>query len=848
MATPNLSVFVPIKIFKYAQTLFKCSDGNQDETTYPKAMLKSDTCIKTVQHYYSQNAYSRVAVPGAVAPPVNSSMAPEFVKAFFAALLYFKKLDPPTNQFLYPQSAAPLNAALEDIVYDINRAGVVADPTQQRVAAAMAGGGDFDFSKIIKLSKDEPSGFVPYMVNSIAGSYSDEYLSEMNSKIKKVYNQFGGFKKTSKDVIGSLEDLDRLLRDDLSQQVNDSVFKRYYKTYPVTYQTGGAYGDQGKAVQDAWEMYKKGTPEEKEVFNAIGRFMFYADTTPATANAPVQYTLQNLSLNGDENLADKKGFIRFNMKKLRNPTIPAAKYQEYENMLNTVLGGAPAVYAATANAAAGMPARTGNRRSIPILLTMLPDGGGNYVEVLKTAFAYWYSLPNLNAAPAGMVAGNLGLSFLNGAVGPAGDVIDTNCPDLNTIMPCDDALFEKLIKDDLPTGDDVDYKFNTDAKYNKWKNDVRYDENTKRIQRKKNGKWEEVIDPTDKEKYREFFNTSNKCFNSFFRTQTNQECCDLMDLLMQGNNKDFLKKVTANGGITFQALDDSFREVNPYTVIKFLEGFKFYKIKEYSPIHGSIYKYPCYRWWKDNVLKTLPDLTDQQKRTLGNMPSLEPLLDMSVAFINGNINILNPHIDSMDSTSEKDERLEKRNVIRFVQTPYKRGRLLWGPTRETIHGNIGKFMKNKYSPIVPIGLFGGQQFTALIGGSDKKDKKNTEIILDDTEIEPQFATSISTDLKAIIDSLKNNNKFLRADEMRKINEDLNKYAELEVKLYEKILLINKYIKIAYYINDNEREFLSDSKIKHQIAEYLEYFKDYSNKDMELKNLGSVLKNMINDKL
>ena len=82
--------------------------------------------------------------------------------------------------------------------------------------------------------------------------------------------------------------------------------------------------------------------------------------------------------------------------------------------------------------------------------------------------------------------------------------------------------------------------------------------------------------------------------------------------------------------------------------------------------------------------------------------------------------------------------------------------------------------------------------------------------------------------------------------MEKINEDLNEYAKLEVQLYEKILLINKYLKIAYYMNDTDRESLSDNAIKQKIAEYLEYFKEYSGKDMELKNLGSVLRSMIND--
>jgi len=149
------------------------------------------------------------------------------------------------------------------------------------------------------------------------------------------------------------------------------------------------------------------------------------------------------------------------------------------------------------------------------------------------------------------------------------------------------------------------------------------------------------------------------------------------------------------------------------------------------------------------------------------------------------------------------------------------------------------------SPVLPIGLFGGQQFTAHFGGGNNK---NVEIVLDQTDIVPQFASHIADDLKTLINSLKSNNKFIRSSEMKEINDMLNNYADLEVKLFQKILLINKYIKVAYYLNDNDREYLSDSKIQNYINQYLEIFKDFSNKDIELKNLGSILKGIVNDKL
>lgn len=845
MANTNPKPFEPIKIFNYVETLSKCCKSI-NETTYKKAISAGPLCLKAVQHYFHTSAYPNSGQPLQPFAPINANMAPEFVTAFFAALKFFKKLDPPTNQYLYPQSANPLNAVLEEIVYAtgtlVNAA--AADPTQAQVQAAMAGGGNFDLKKIIKLTKNEQEGYVPYDVNNIAGTYTDEYLEEMNLKIKKVYNQFGGFKKVSKEVIGSLEDLDRFLREDLLNQVNNSVFSKYYKSYPVTYQTGGVLAAHGKAVKDAYDLYVAASPAHREVFDSFGNFVYY------TQSAPGNYTYSRL-LKGEDINALPAGFVRFNLTHLDVTSLPAGDYQGYRTAVNNHFGG-NAVYGASFNPAPPQINRQGQARKIPILLTMLPDsGGGNYNDVLKTAVAYWYTAAQLDDAVGGGPGAASTLSQIGGipANGAPADQINTTRPSLDKIVGCDDEVYDNLIRGDAE-GEDVETNTKTqfDKKY--WNRDVRYDENTKRMQYKNkiSKKWEDIIDPTDKENYTKYFNTQKKCFNSYFKTNTHQECCDLMKHLMNGDYKKFLDLVSGKNGapaLTFDALETSFKEVNPYTVVKFLEGFGFRKVQEYNVIHGTVYKFPCYAYWKKNILKTL-DLTTIQKNNLETMPNLDLLLDMSVAFVNDNPNILNPGIDPMADTSSKDEELEKRGVLRFRMRNPEINKLSWGPVSSRIRGNIAKFMRPYYtSPVLPIGLFGGQQFTAHFGGGNNK---NVEIVLDQTDIVPQFASHIADDLKTLINSLKSNNKFIRSSEMKEINDMLNNYADLEVKLFQKILLINKYIKVAYYLNDNDREYLSDSKIQNYINQYLEIFKDFSNKDIELKNLGSILKGIVNDKL
>jgi putative sterol carrier protein len=267
---------------------------------------------------------------------------------------------------------------------------------------------------------------------------------------------------------------------------------------------------------------------------------------------------------------------------------------------------------------------------------MLPDsGGGNYAEVLKSAFAYWYR-QNLDDAPGQGVGGAQPLSQIGGIPPPnaQADVINTTRPSLDKIIGCDDEVYDRLISGEE---EGADVELNTKTKFDKiyWNREVRYDENTKRMQYKNKitKKWEDILDPTDKENYTKYFNTQKKCFNSFFRTPNHQDCCDLMKHLMNGDHQKFLDSVSGKNGappLTFDALDTSFREVNPYTVVKFLEGFGFRKVQEYIPPYGTVNKFPCYSYWKKNILKTL-NLTTAQKTNLETMPNLDVLLDMSVA-------------------------------------------------------------------------------------------------------------------------------------------------------------------------------------------------------------------------
>ena len=219
---------------------------------------------------------------------------------------------------------------------------------------------------------------------------------------------------------------------------------------------------------------------------------------------------------------------------------------------------------------------------------------------------------------------------------------------------------------------------------------------------------------------------------------------------------------------------------------------------------------------------------------------------MSVAFVNNNLYLLNPELTQGQSSVSNDSLLDERKIKKYVPPTYPNlyEANSWNVIRSKLKRNaIGNLPLYNNLPILP--PFGGQQFV-LRGGSDDK---RVEIVLDKTEIIPQFTSQIAEDLKLLIDSLKSNNKYLSGKEMEKLNQELEEFRESEVKLLNKVLLINKYIKVANLLNENEKQYLTENKIKKLISYYYENFKDFSEKDLELKGISSYIRAILkNDTL
>jgi hypothetical protein len=746
-----------IKSFKYLETLYKCCSGDE-KITYDRCVAKGDAEKALIESFFDNSSYK-----GRPASFKQGALPAPFLEAIIHDLMMFEKCDPYDNSGMTGQT---LDTALKEVIWKNDNQ----HDDQVHSGEALGGG----LNKIITLSKKEQSSFVPYKVYQLAGSYTEDYLQKMNSKIRRLDSQFGGFRKVTKEITGSIEELDTLLRTDLEHQMRSSLNKRYYKKYNS--QKGGSGNG---IVHKLWDAYKESTPEERAVFESFAWFM--------AKDIPVSGTEVGggKALTGDRDSAS------------------------YVHVTDGDLAGQQV----RINMTAGDTTKEG--KNTPLLLEWLPEK-----KSLRDLARNWW------------MGQEEGLMTMLKASG----VETTDPKSLDDVFSCDGRMLDKVKSSELNTAD-VTYDFSTDfdthnaIKKNNWKLGP-----DGAFQRKRDDGTFETFDPSDP-KYREYFRSANKCFNSYLEIN-NDKCCEIIEKLIEGNGEDFMKKIATND-ISISSLDKEFDKQNPYTIRQVLRSFKFPEIAVWDPfVKGKLKKFPNFTYWVKNVLPSESSLTPEERKKLATNSGLKDVLNMCVSFINNNVQILNPNVQPFQGTNMESKVLSARNVSRYTEDPTPKPEVSWNSSyRQIMRAASRNQLSNSLfsSPFITSGLQFG---VPMVGGNG--DSKNG-IVLQETEVVPQFATNIANDINILLQSLKSTNKVLKSSEMEKINKELNEFQNLEIELYRKILTINKYIKIAYLMNDDNNEYISLDKIRQQIANYTDLFSEYSSKDLELKNIGSFLK-------
>jgi len=659
-------------------------------------------------------------------------------------------------------------------------------------------------SEIIDLEQTTQVGGAPFLATKLVGSYKDNYLKELSSEIKKVYNQFGGFRKTNKEIIGTIDELNTLLHNDINQQIINSLEKRYYKNYL----TGGASDD----VQKVLRVVVKGNVEQTDLL-LFNTFIMIMELEGGDHNKEWRWmgdvSQQGITLNPSNE-------YRLNLKRVNLRT-------------DSVAG------------------QTGNTAFL--IQNFIPESGGGQIE-----------LPNggLESDPLWLKKAFEDLLRNNTAASAYGNLDTTGS--LGDKLNCDEIIRDELSKtemDDVEMLMDDPYKVNKEIVKNGW---TRMDDGN---YEKKLNDGTRIVYKKDTSEYNQLFTAANRCFSSQL-TASNENCCEWMDAVLKGNSEKLLDFINTNK-ISFLGDAKNINQAHPLLVLKVLKAFGFreelvYDMEKPGGYNGKIWKIQTINKWKTKYLdRKFPPA--QVTSIMGNT-KLILYLSLLVDYVNANPSLINEGmVKSSGMNIQKiqvPEEFEKRGVIPCI-APSKKNKYStdWNELSKNINNVQGSFFRGmNFNSHLPFGMTNllpltqtwgfGNVFrgTTLRGGSH--DGKQ-EVFIDQKETVPQFTHQVGKEINTLLTRLNGLNKPLKKSDVERIKNKLNDFHRLEVELYNTILMINKYAQLASIFNkDSGRETVSMSTINNYVNRYQPLVDKYENTKTGLEGLLTILKEINDD--
>jgi hypothetical protein len=670
-------------------------------------------------------------------------------------------------------------------------------------------------SKNINLEQMSQVGGVPFKTNKLVGSYSDDYLKGLTSEIKKVYNQFGGFIKTNKEVIGTIDDLNVLLHNNIQQQLINSLEKRYYKNYL----TGGASSD----VQKVLKVLRDGNLDkgDLDLFNAFIMVMELKDgdhaTQQWTSMGPVRS--DGLSIN-------PKNEYRLNLK--RSKIVGPVRKDDV-------------------NVSGKRPDLTGDDRIMkgmdPLLIRcFIPYSSGGKFEDdrgnLHTEKNWLYN--------------EFDAVFTQGAGGRDFNTFGS----LSSKLDCDEMIRKELLKVKENTAMMINdpYKKNPDIDDHSWekRNDGTYQKNL--------ADGSSVVYKEDTNDYNQLFSTANRCFGSQV-DMNNENCCEWMEKVLKGDAGELLIFLQTHRFNWINAPKE-INKAHPILVLKVLKAFGFREELVYdinSVGNGSkIWKIQNVNKWKTKYLdqKFKSELVNKVMEN----DELVVYLNLLVDYVNQNPSLINDHLVKRVTVIKHrvPDVLEMRGVIP-CENPSKKNKYStdWNELTKNINNIYGDFYKGlNFKTQLPFGMtnlfpstqtFGyGNVYrgTTLFGG---KPDGQAEVIIDVKRTVPQFTHQVTSEIVKLLDKLNNLNKPLSTHEQKNIKQKLLDFGKLETELYNQLNMINTYSQLASYFNkEDAEEVVSMQHIINYVNKYQPLLNKYENTKTGLEGLLTVLKDIADD--
>jgi hypothetical protein len=677
-------------------------------------------------------------------------------------------------------------------------------------------------ANIIDLEQTSQVGGAPFVATKLIGSYCDDYLKGLTSEIKKVYNQFGGFRKANKEIIGTIEELDVLLHNDIKQQLTNSLEKRYYKNYLI----GGDSSD----VKRVLKVLVDGQVDTGDIdlFNHFIMIMELpsSDVTDPTGNwrfiGPVQY--QGFTLN-------PKHQYRLNLKRVMATTPTSYGIGHHVlaaplgNMLNLEKGRTPF-----------------------LIEDFIPLSSGGLIQ-----------------DPAGGPHNNpdwLQVNFNdlihNGAVPPTWNLKTTGT--LTSVLNCDEIIRNEISKTAMDNEEmtmDDPYKVNPAITRNGW---VKLDDGNYEKTLKDGTK---VVYKNGDDEYNKLFTKANRCFSAQLN-MSEVDCCAWMDAVLKGNSQELLKFVHTHS-INFITDPKNINKAHPLLVLKVLKAFGFreelvYDMATPGGFNGKIWKIQTVNKWRTKYLEK--KFTPVHVKNIMGNKHLLIYLGLLVDYVNANPSLINEGMVKSTGANlqpiQVPEEFSKRGVIPCI-VPSKKNKTStdWNELTKNINNIYGNFYNGlNFKSQLPFGMNNLFPYTqtwgvgnvyrgsTLHGGaSDGKQ----EVFIDLKETRPQFTHQVATQIHTLLEKLKSLNKPLKKSDTERILQKLTDFSNLETELYNTILMINKYSQLASIFNkDGSREVVSLETMHNYVNRYTPLVDKYENTKTGLEGLLTILKEINDD--
>ncbi len=650
-------------------------------------------------------------------------------------------------------------------------------------AAELNGG----LSKILNIENRSMVGGAPFKATKLVGSYTDNYLKEFTSEIKKVYNQFGGFTKTQKEVIGTHHDLNNLLHDDLLQQLNNSLEKRYYKNYL----TGGDSTDAAKVLK----VLRSGNVDQRDL-DLFNHFMMVMSLEGGDHNNKWE-SIGNIDQQGF--MLKPKNEYRINLKKIPNPLNKDERHPIINSYVPSPVGKVQDL--------------AGNLQNDPLWLlnefvNVLENGAAGRDLVIDGSLTDKLNCDKLIRDELSRTK-EKAAAMMNDPFERNSNIVD------NSWVKRNDGTYEKHLSD----GSVIVYKENTSDYDNILSVANQCFSSTANYNQENCCEWMKAVLKGNAEELLGFLKR-----NKFNWINAPKEINKAHPVLV-------LKVLQAFG----------FREEKVYDINSVGNGGKIWKIQKVNTWKN--------KYLNQKFKPELVDHVMNNSDLRVYLDLLVDYVNQNPSLINDHlVNKVSSTKTKVPDVLEKRGVIPCENPSR--RTKYSTDWNTLSKNINNIYGDFYKGLNFKSQlPFGMTNLFPTTQTwgygnvyrgSTLYGG---KPDGNPEVFVDVKPSAPQFTHQVSVEIMKLLDKLGGINKSLSKQEISNIRNKLENFSNLETQLYNQLGMINTYAQLANYLNKDDEEVIDMQHVVNYVNKYQPLLDKLENTKTGLEGLLTVLKEM-----